>query len=290
MRIANLQDRAVLIVDGDGTPDSPGRAVDVERASDGRFGPRLESVLEGWEDFREWAAGADLTSGESTVGQPYDPAALGAPVPRPRQVFGIGLNYRDHAQEAGLDIPSELLVFTKFASCLTGPVSRVSLPSDRVDWEVELVVVIGSGGLDIPPEEAWDRVAGLTIGQDLSERRVQFAVKPPQFSLGKSYPGFGPIGPAIVTTDELGDRDALAIGCDLDGEPMQAGTTSDFIFPVAQLVSRLSQVVRLLPGDLIFTGTPAGVGSVRTPRRYLAPGETLVSRIEGLGELTTHLV
>ena len=285
MRIANLLDRAVLIVDGDGTPASPGRAVDVERASDGRFGPSLESVFEDWRAFAAWAGEADLAGGET-----YDAATLGPPVPRPRQIFGIGLNYRDHAEEAGLDIPSELLVFTKFASCLAGPVSEVSLPSDRVDWEVELVVVIGTGGLRIPQDQAWDHVAGLTIGQDLSERRVQFAVKPPQFSLGKSYPGFGPIGPAIVTTDELGDRDALAIGCDLDGEPMQAGTTSDFIFPVAQLVSRLSQVVRLLPGDLIFTGTPAGVGSVRTPRRYLAPGETLVSRIEGLGELTTHLV
>lgn len=285
MRIANLQDRAVLIVDGDGTPESAGAAVDIATASEGRFGPSIESVLQDGMAFGAWAAQADLGGGES-----YDPAALGPPVPRPRQIFAIGVNYRDHAEEAGLDIPSELLVFTKFASCLTGPVSQVSLPSDRVDWEVELVVVIGTGGFEIPEDEAWDRVAGLTIGQDLSERRVQFAVKPPQFSLGKSYPGFGPTGPAIVTVDELADRDALRIGCDLDGESVQDGTTADFIFSVAQVVSRLSQVVRLLPGDLIFTGTPAGVGSVRDPRRYLAPGETLVSRIEGLGHLTTRLV
>lgn len=284
MRIANLEDRAVLVVAGDGTPDSPGRAVDVHAASGGRFGPDLESVYAQWDDVAAWARDAELPAGEA-----LDPSRLGPPVPRPRQIFGIGLNYRDHAAEAGLDIPSELLVFTKFASCLTGPVAQVSLPSDRVDWEVELVVVIGSGGFQIPESEAWDHVAGLTIGQDLSERRVQFAVKPPQFSLGKSYPGFGPTGPAVVTVDELDDRDALAIGCDLDGESVQDGTTADFIFPVAQVVSRLSQVVQLLPGDLIFTGTPAGVGSVREPRRYLAPGETLVSRIEGLGEITTHL-
>lgn len=284
MRIANLSDRAVLIVEGDGTPESAGLAVDIEKASGGRFGPSIESVLQDIGSFGAWAAQADLSAGES-----YDPAALGPPVPRPRQIFGIGLNYRDHAAEAGLDIPSELLVFTKFASCLAGPVAQVSLPSDRVDWEVELVVVIGAGGFEIPEAQAWDRVAGLTIGQDLSERRVQFAVKPPQFSLGKSYPGFGPTGPALVTVDELSDRDALRIGCDLDGESVQDGTTADFIFPVAQVVSRLSHVVQLLPGDLIFTGTPAGVGSVRTPRRYLAPGETLTSRIEGLGEITTHL-
>ncbi len=285
MRIANLHDRAVLIVGGDASPHSPGTAVDLERASGGRFGPGLDSVYGQWDAVRQWAAGAALPAGEE-----YDPAELGPPVPAPRQIFGIGLNYRDHAAEANLDIPTELLVFTKFPSCLTGPVSQVSLPSDRVDYEVELVVVIGREALGVSEQDAWDHVVGLTIGQDLSERRVQFAVKPPQFSLGKSYPGFGPIGPAVVTVDELPDRDALAIGCDLDGEPLQDGTTADSIFPVAQVVSRLSQVVRLLPGDLIFTGTPAGVGSVRTPRRYLAAGETLVSRIEGLGEITTHLV
>lgn len=285
MRVANLHDRAVLICGGDGSPQSPGVAVDLERASEGRFGPGLDSVYGQWEAVREWAAHAELPEGET-----YDPAQLGPPVPAPRQIFGIGLNYRDHAAEAQLDIPTELLVFTKFPSCLTGPVSQVSLPSDRVDYEVELVVVIGREALGVSEADAWDHVAGLTVGQDLSERRVQFAVKPPQFSLGKSYPGFGPIGPAVVTADEFADRDALTIGCDLDGETMQDGTTADFIFPIADVVSRLSQIVRLLPGDLIFTGTPAGVGAVRTPRRYLAAGETLVSRIEGLGELTTHLV
>ncbi len=283
MRIANLHGRGVILIAADDT--GPDGAVDIEAVSGGAFGPDVQSVYERWSDFCTWAAQAELPTGSA-----YDPAELGPPVPRPRQVFAIGLNYRDHAQEAGLEIPTDLVVFTKFPSCLTGPDAEVRLPSDRVDWEVELVVVIGREGHEIPEEQAWSHVAGLTIGQDLSERRVQFAVKPPQFSLGKSYPGFGPIGPAVVTPDELPDRDALSIGCDLDGTRMQDGTTADFIFPVAQVVSRLSQVVRLLPGDLIFTGTPAGVGSVRQPRRYLAPGETLVSRIEGLGEITTRLV
>ena len=284
MRIANLNDRAVLILAAPGEPRSK-LAVDIAAVSDGRFGPDVQSVYEQWDAFRRWAANIVLPAGSA-----YDAAELGPPVPRPRQVFAIGLNYRDHAEEAGLDIPTELVVFTKFPSCLTGPDADVHLPSDRVDWEVELVVVIGREGYEISAQDAWDHVAGLTIGQDLSERRVQFAVKPPQFSLGKSYPGFGPIGPAVVTPEELPDRDSLAIGCDLDGASMQDGTTSDFIFPVAQVVAGLSRVVRLLPGDVIFTGTPAGVGSVRRPRRYLARGETLVSRIDGLGTMTTRLV
>lgn len=287
MRIATLNDRAVLLVgDTDSTGSVEGlRAVDVETASEGRFGPRPDDVYERWEAFSQWASGAQLPGGEV-----FSPADLGPPVPRPAQIFAIGLNYRDHAHEAGLDIPTELVVFTKFPSCLTGPDADVRCVSDRVDYEVELVVVIGREGFQIEEAAAWEHVAGLTIGQDLSERRVQFAVKPPQFSLGKSYPGFGPVGPAVVTPDELADRDALAIGCDVDGQTLQDGTTADFVFPVAALVSRLSQVVRLLPGDLIFTGTPAGVGSVRSPRRYLSAGETIVSRIEGLGQITTRMV
>ncbi|GAB95385.1 2-keto-4-pentenoate hydratase/2-oxohepta-3-ene-1,7-dioic acid hydratase in catechol pathway [Kineosphaera limosa] len=280
MRIATSAGRAVLLVG-----EHADHAVDLAEVSDGRFGPDPEAVYEQWQAFVQWGAQATLPEGA-----PVEVSRLGPPVPAPRQIFGIGLNYRDHAQEAGLDIPTELLVFTKFPSCLTGPDAQVRLPSDRVDWEVELVVVIGREALAVSPEQAWEHVAGLTIGQDLSERRVQFAVKPPQFSLGKSYPGFGPTGPAVVTADELPDKNALAIGCTIDGEVMQDGTTADFIFDVAAVVSGLSQVVRLLPGDLIFTGTPAGVGSVRQPRRYLAPGETIVSTIKGLGSITTRLV
>ncbi|MDO5627710.1 MAG: fumarylacetoacetate hydrolase family protein [Mobilicoccus sp.] len=286
MRIATLNDRVVLLA---GHSDAAGsienlRAVDIAAESDGRFGPDPMDVYRQWDAFLEWAARSPATEGDA-----FDPADLGPPVPRPAQIFAIGLNYRDHAEEAGLDIPTELVVFTKFPSCLTGPVADVRCVSDRVDYEVELVIVIGREAFEVDEADGWDHVAGLTIGQDLSERRVQFAVKPPQFSLGKSYPGFGPTGPAVVTPDDLDDPDRLAIGCAIDGETMQDGTTDDMIFPVATLVSRLSQVVRLLPGDLIFTGTPAGVGSVRSPRRYLAPGETITSHIEGLGHLTTRM-
>lgn len=277
MRIGNLDGRAVL-VDGD-------RALDVERASEGEFGARPQAVFERWEEFSAWAGRQDVSAGE-----PFEPARLGPPVPQPPQVFGIGLNYRDHAEEANLDIPDEPVVFTKFPSSVTGPYAEVQLPSDRCDFEVELVVVVGRGGLHIPRERAWEHVAGLTVGQDLSDRAVQFQSKPPQFSMGKSFPGFSPIGPVLVTPDEFADPDRLAISCASGEEVLQDGTTADLIFPVAELIARLSAIVRLLPGDLIFSGTPAGVGAVREPRRYLSSGEVIVSTIEGIGQMRTTLV
>lgn len=278
MRIGNLNGRLVLV---DGEKE---RALDVERASGGQFGAHPQTVYERWSEFVQWADGADLSAGEG-----FDPARLGPPVPRPPQVFGIGLNYRDHAEEAGLDLPDDPMVFTKFPSSVTGPYAEVRLPSDRVDYEVELVVVIGREGYEITPERAWDHVAGLTVGQDISERAVQFRGKPPQFSMGKSYPGFSPIGPVLVSPDEFADRDRLAIGCSSGQEVLQDGTTADMVFPVGDLIVRLSAIVRLLPGDLIFTGTPAGVGAVRSPRRYLSPGEVIVSTIEGIGQIRTTL-
>lgn len=277
MRCANLEGRAVL-VDGE-------RALDIERASGGAFGHDVQALFARWDEFAMWAAGQDVSQGET-----FDAQRLGPPVPRPPQVFGIGLNYKDHAEEAGLELPQEPMVFTKFPSSVTGPYAEVQLPSDRCDFEVELVAVIGREGHQISVADAWDHVAGLTVGQDLSERAVQFQSKPPQFSMGKSYPGFSPIGPVLVTPDEFADRDRLAIGCSSGEETLQDGTTADMVFSVAELVARLSAIVRLLPGDLIFTGTPAGVGAVREPRRYIPSGEVLVSTIEGIGTMRTTLV
>ena len=179
-------------------------------------------------------------------------------------------------------------MFAKFQSSLTGPDSIVTLPSDGVDWEVELVVVIGREAREVPVEKGWDYVAGLTVGQDLSWREVQTRGPAPQFSIGKSYPGFSPIGPVVVTPDEFADKDDLAIGCSLDGEVLQEGRTSDLIFSVPDLVSRLSSSLTLYPGDLIFTGTPKGVGMGRDPKRYLVPG-SLVSTVEGIGDLSITL-
>jgi 2-keto-4-pentenoate hydratase/2-oxohepta-3-ene-1,7-dioic acid hydratase in catechol pathway len=166
----------------------------------------------------------------------------------------------------------------------------VALPAGKVDWEIEVVAVIGRGGRRITREKAWDAVAGLTVGQDLSERVLQMAGTPAQFSLGKSHEGFGPIGPVVVSPDEFDDRDDIGFESWLNGETMQSGRTSEMIFAVAELVSQLSDVCELLPGDLIFTGTPAGVGNRRTPPRYLQPGETLVSRVEGIGEIRQTFV
>ena len=277
MRIANLAGRLALLTDAG--------AVDVQRASAGRFDADPQSVYTRWDEFSAWATDAPVAEAAA-----FDDATLVAPAPRPTQVFGIGLNYRDHAAEAGLDLPTSPPVFTKFASSLTGPQGQIVLPGTTVDWEVELVVVIGRPARNVTVADGWDHVAGLTVGQDLSERSVQLAGPAPQFSLGKSFPGFGPTGPWLVTPDELPDRDDLALGCTVNGEPVQKGRTSDLIFSVPELIARLSAVLPLLPGDLIFTGTPAGVGGARNPQRFLNVGDELVTTIEGIGEMRHRFV
>ena len=274
MRFGTLNGRFVLV--------SPqGRALDVATASGGTLPADARAALSRWDEVLAWAPTADF----STATEVSD-AELGPPVPDPRQVFAVALNYRPHAAEAGFVAPDEPLVFTKFPSCITGPVTTVTLPEGNVDWEIEVVAVIGRGGHRIPRESAWDAVAGLTCGQDLSERLTQLRGKPAQFSLGKSFPGFGPTGPVAVTPDSFPNRDDIGFTCELtSGETLQSGRTSEMIFPIDDLVARLSAICPLLPGDLIFTGTPAGVGNRRTPPRFLQPGETLVSRLDGVGEL-----
>jgi 2,4-didehydro-3-deoxy-L-rhamnonate hydrolase len=276
MRVANVQGRAHIVVDGE--------VVDVAAASADRFPADPLELLERWHEFRDWAAGAPRAEAVPLVA-----GDLGAPVPRPRQVFAIGMNYRDHADETGLGVPASPSTFTKFPTCITGPSAQVPLPPGDVDWEVELVVVLGRTARNVSASRAWDYVAGVCVGQDLSERKLQLIPPSPQFSLGKSHPGFGPTGPYLVTPDELGDPDDLALGCTLNGEQVQQGRTRDMLFPVPELIARLSAVVTMLPGDLIFTGTPAGVGLGRTPPRFLAPGDVLVSSIDQVGEITTRL-
>jgi len=217
-----------------------------------------------------------------------DPVELGPCVPRPSKVFGIGLNYREHAVETGLALPERPLIFAKFPSCLTGPAATVELRGDTVDWEVELVVVIGPGGRDIPAESARRHIAGYCVGQDLSDRTVQNAGQRPQFTMGKSFDGYGPIGPALVSAAAIEHPEDLSIWCELNGERVQDARTSDLLFGVAELIERISSVCTLVPGDLIFTGTPSGVGLGRTPPRFLAPGDVLVSGIEGIGQITTR--
>ncbi|MFA1546990.1 fumarylacetoacetate hydrolase family protein [Actinomadura chokoriensis] len=279
MRIANLNDRAVLLA-GDG-------AIDVEHASSGRFGPAPSAVYEHWDGFTAWTANAPRLPAP----EPYSRAELRAPVPAPRQVFAIGLNYRAHAAESGLAVPEQPVVFTKFPTCITGPYDDITLPEGgHTDWEVELVAVIGRTARHVTEADAWDHVAGLTAGQDLSERTTQLAGPAPQFSLGKSLPGFGPIGPCVVTIDEFDDPDDVALGCRVGAECVQRARTGDMIFSVPRLVAALSARLPMLPGDLIFTGTPAGVGLGRAPQRWLAPGDELVTHVETIGEMRHRLV
>ncbi|WP_426997969.1 fumarylacetoacetate hydrolase family protein [Pseudarthrobacter sp. N5] len=277
MRIANVKNRAVVLVSDD-------RGFDVQSASQGQFGPELANVYERWEEFTAWAETLPDTGADVVVDRPL----LGSPSPAPRQVFAIGLNYSDHAKESGFAQPETLPpVFTKFPTCITGPDTEVVLPEGgNTDWEVELVAVIGKEAKNVPAADAWTYVAGLSIGQDISERVSQLRGPAPQFGLGKSFPGFGPVGPWLVTPDEFGNPDDLEIGCSIDGEQVQKGRTSELIFSIPALIEGLSHTVTLLPGDIIFTGTPAGVGLGRSPQRFIQPGETLVSRIEGIGEIT----
>lgn len=281
MRLANLTGRLVLV-----TPDGQ-RALDVRCASDGRFSSDPQKVYDRWDEFVEWADAANFAATK-----PFSLNYLGAPAPSPRQVFAIGLNYRAHAAEANFAVPDEpTVLFTKWPSCLTGPVTTVQLPAGgNTDWEVELVVVIGRRAYRIDEHYAWDHVAGLTVGQDLSERKLQAKGPSPQFGLAKSLPGFGPTGPWLVTTDEFDDRDDLELGCELNGEQVQKGRTRDLVFSVPALISRMSHTLPLLPGDVLFTGTPAGVGMGRTPPHFLAPGDELVSYVTGIGKLHQQFV
>lgn len=204
-------------------------------------------------------------------------------VPSPSKVFGIGLNYISHAAESKMELPPAPLTFTKFPSCLAGPTSDVELTGESVDWEVEIVVVIGRGGRRIKAADAWNHVAGLTLGQDVSDRHVQLTGKPPQFSLGKSFDGFGPIGPAIVSVDSFPNPDDIALWCDVSGERMQAARTSSLIFSIPVLVEYLSSICTLVPGDLVFTGTPDGVGAARG--RFLRAGDVIDSGADVIGSM-----
>jgi 2,4-diketo-3-deoxy-L-fuconate hydrolase len=275
VKFANLDGRLALAV-ADG-------AVDVASASAGRFGPDPMSAFDDWPAFQEWGSAVASAAG------PLDEHRLRCPVPHPRQVFAIGLNYRTHAEESGMAVPEVPATFTKFPASLAGPFDDVEVVGERVDWEVELVAVIGTLADRVAETDAWRHVAGLTVGQDISDRQLQFAAGM-QFSLGKSRRGYGPLGPWLVTPDELADPDDLALGCSVDGEVVQDARTSDLIFTVPRLIAELSAVLPLLPGDVIFTGTPAGVGMARQPPRALHAGNELESWIEGIGTIRNRCV
>jgi len=227
-------------------------------------------------------------AGDFTLGGPSFPLAkvrLHAPIPRPPKLILIGLNYRDHAIEAGQPIPSVPTVFAKFSNAVIGPGEAIRLPavSKEVDYEAELAFVIGRRGKNIPAERWRDYVYGYTIVNDVSARDFQRATT--QWIIGKTPDTFAPMGPYLVSAEEVPDPHALRISCEVNGRLLQDSSTSQLIFKIPDLVAYLSQVMTLEPGDVVSTGTPPGVGFARKPPIFLQPGDEVVVRIEGLGEL-----
>ena len=275
-RIATVEGRAALI--------HGAHYYDLSAVSDGSLPSDPMTALG---HAAELSAIASTLADREPTGLVAD-VVLGPPVPRPQKSFGIGLNYADHAAEGSREVPKNPLVFTKFPSCLVGPTAEVELRSDFCDYEGELVVVIGEGGKDIPVDRAWGRVVGVTVGQDISDRKVQFASNPPHFDLGKSFDTFGPIGPVVVSTDEIADPGALRIVTSVNGEERQNDTVSNLIFDVPTLIAYLSQITTLVTGDLIFTGTPAGVGAVQG--KFLVDGDLIVTTIDGIGSLSNRCI
>jgi len=219
-----------------------------------------------------------------------DQVRLHAPLTNPPRVFAIGLNYREHAIESGMAIPTTPVVFFKLQSAIVGPGDAIVLPkaTDQPDYEAEMAFVIGKGGFRIPAAEWREHVYGYTIVNDVSARDVQFASS--QWTMAKSFPTFCPMGPAIVTADEIPDPHKLAIGLSIDGVVLQNSSTRELIFKIPELIEYLSSITPLEPGDVVSTGTPSGVGLGRTPKRWLRIGETVTVTVEGLGVLTNPVV
>jgi 2-keto-4-pentenoate hydratase/2-oxohepta-3-ene-1,7-dioic acid hydratase in catechol pathway len=216
-------------------------------------------------------------------------AALLPPIPDPEKIVCIGLNYRAHAAEAGIDPPSSPTFFAKYRNALAGPGAKVHLPaaSEKVDFEAEVAFVIGRRARDVPEDRAFDHLAGYTLFNDLSARDLQFST--PQWMPGKVFDGSAPCGPALVTPDEAGPHDSIDLSLQLNGETMQSASTSDLVFSVPELVAHLSALMTLEPGDLIATGTPSGIGGAREPRVWLKDGDEVVVSSPTLGRLETRI-
>jgi|TARA_B110001450_G_scaffold33871_1_gene29218 2,4-diketo-3-deoxy-L-fuconate hydrolase len=275
-RLANIDGRAALV--------SGENYYDLEKISQGNFSQDPMRALEALSELS--ALGAQLDNFEPS-GQLAD-VELGPPVPNPKNCYAVGLNYRNHAEESNMAMPPVPMVFTKHTSCISGPTADIEMRSDYVDYEAELVAVIGKPGKDIAKETAWQHVAGLCVGQDISDRPMQFSAAPPQFNLGKSFDTFGPIGPVLTSLESLQDYHSMEIQCNVSGELRQKDNVNDLIFDIPYLIAYLSEIVTLKTGDIIFTGTPAGVGVI--DGKYLRDGDMLTTSIEGLGTLRNRCV
>jgi 2,4-didehydro-3-deoxy-L-rhamnonate hydrolase len=281
MIFANVSGRASIIIDD--------RVLDIESASGRQFSsdPMIMSDLAHHDALRGLAESADAES----LGL-LDPSSLGAPVPRPGKGFGVGLNYRTHAEESGRDLPTEPHLFGKSENVVCGPYDTITLPTgrDHIDYECELVIVFGRVAKGVSADDAWSYLAGVTAGQDLSDRAEQFRPPIKQFTIAKSYDQFGPIGPFMMTPDELPDPNALSIETRLNGTVMQSSNTSDLIFSVPQLVQWLTRFMTFKPGDMVWTGTPGGVGEARTPPVFLRNGDVLETALGGVGLMRNRIL
>ena len=276
MRIGNVDGRAVLLV-GD-------KLVDVEEVSRGRIPSDPMGVLLRLDEI----AALDVSGAD---GVPAAEARLAPPIPRPSKILAAGGNYNDHLEEEGAEAPGEPNLFAKLPSALIGPRDTIELPQGReqIDWEAELVVVIGKRARNVSVADAWSYVAGVTCGQDISDREEQFRDFQ-QWTMAKSFETYAPTGPYLVTLDELENRDSIPLQCFINGEQMQDGSTAKLIFSVPVLIAWTSRVCTLEPGDLFFTGTPGGVGAFRDPQRWLKHGEILRTVIPGVGEMENPIV
>ena len=275
-RLACVEGRAALV--------ERDHYFDLETLSGGELTADPMAALEAPERLHALTAALDAAHATGRL----DDATLDAPVPRPRNCYGIGLNYKAHADEASMDLPPAPMVFTKFPSCIVGPTADVEMRSDSVDYEAEIVAVIGTPGKDIAEQDAWSHVIGLTAGQDISDRPVQFASKPPHFDLGKSFDTFGPMGPVLVSLDQFDDLDAVRVTDSVNGEERQNATMASMIFSIPALVAYLSRITTLQTGDVIYTGTPDGIGFAQG--KLLRDGDVLTTTVDGVGTMTNRCV
>jgi 2-keto-4-pentenoate hydratase/2-oxohepta-3-ene-1,7-dioic acid hydratase in catechol pathway len=250
--------------------------------------PDLVAFLEDGERARQ--AAEKLLAAPAAAAHPLSAVKLLAPIPKPPKLILIGLNYRDHAIESGLPIPETPTVFAKFSNAVIGPGEPIQLPqaSKEVDYEAELAFVIGRRGKHLAPIAWKDHVFGYTMVNDVSARDFQRATS--QWVFAKTFDTFGPMGPELVSADEVPDPHNLRIGCEVNGRVLQDSSTSQLIFRIPELVSYLSQAMTLEPGDVVSTGTPPGVGFARKPPIFLQPGDEVVVKVEGLGELRNPCV
>ena len=279
MKFANCAGRACIVRDD--------RLLDIGTASDGALSsdPAIYLAVD---THRELAALADLRRDDFVD---YSATDLGPPVPRPGTIIAVALNYQLHADEAGRTVPDQPVFFTKSSGSVCGPTDTIQIATDwqSIDYEAEVVAVVGRRTRDVTPDDAWNHLAGLTAGQDISDRAEQSREPLRQFSFAKSYDTFSPIGPVLVSIDEFADPDDVELIGRVDGNEVQHATTKALIASIPQLISQISQRITLEPGDLIFTGTPGGVGSRRQPPLFLRPGMTLETEIPQVGKMVNRI-